>query len=216
MAEIFGEERAIADLKANAENYRSHPSEQIEHIKESLQRLGQFKNVVIAPDGRILAGHGVVQAAEELGWETIIIHIFDGSEDEERLLMVADNEVARTSEDDARQLSELLDELNDGIGLEGTGYDEQQFANLLYTTRDEAEIEDFDAATEWVGMPEYDASANPRAQGTKLTVQFETEEARDDFAELLGIKLTSKTSAIWWPQKDNDKPGDYIFEDDSE
>ena len=54
-------------LKPNPENYRGHPQEQIAEIATSLRDLGQFKNVVVRPDGTILAGHGVVQAAIAAG-----------------------------------------------------------------------------------------------------------------------------------------------------
>lgn len=82
-------------LKPNPENYRGHPQEQIAEIATSLRDLGQFKNVVVRPDGTILAGHGVVQAAIDLGWEQIAVHVFTGTDAEARRLMVADNEHIR-------------------------------------------------------------------------------------------------------------------------
>jgi ParB-like chromosome segregation protein Spo0J len=82
-------------LKPNPENYRGHPQEQIAEIATSLRDLGQFKNVVVRPDGTILAGHGVVQAAIAEGVPVVWGFIFEGTDAEARRLMVADNELSR-------------------------------------------------------------------------------------------------------------------------
>lgn len=121
----------LRDLTANPDNYREHPPEQLEHIKHSLETLGQYKNVVATPEGVVLAGHGVVQAASELGWQTIAVHVFDGTPSEQRLLMIADNEISRMAEDDVEQLSQLLSAIDADGGLEGTGYDDEALASLL-------------------------------------------------------------------------------------
>jgi ParB-like chromosome segregation protein Spo0J len=73
MAELRTETRLIADLQAHPQNYRAHPPEQISAIKASLTRLGQFRAVVVNTEDTILAGHGVVQAAQELGWTEITV-----------------------------------------------------------------------------------------------------------------------------------------------
>jgi len=125
------EQRPVSELTANPDNYRHHPPGQIEQIKHSLQTLGQYKNVVITPEGVILAGHGVVQAAAELDWQTIAVHVFDGTEEQQRKLMVADNELSRMAEDDDAQLSQLLSAIRAETGLEGTGFDDEGLAALL-------------------------------------------------------------------------------------
>ena len=110
-------------LQANEANYRHHPREQIADIQRSLRDLGQYRNVVVREDGVLLAGHGVVQAACEMGWTEIAVHVFRGTEAQARLLMVVDNEVSRGAEDDERALHALLNEINRDFGdLQGTGW----------------------------------------------------------------------------------------------
>ncbi len=61
----------IAELKPHPRNYKKHPADQLAHLEASLKQYGQFRNVVVARDSTILAGHGVVAAdaaaALELG-----------------------------------------------------------------------------------------------------------------------------------------------------
>lgn len=121
----------VASLQANPDNYRHHPERQVEQLRISLREHGQYKNVVITPEGVILAGHGVVQAAAELDWQTIAVHVFDGTEEQQRKLMVADNELSRMAVDDDAQLSQLLSAIQAETGLEGTGFDDEGLAALL-------------------------------------------------------------------------------------
>lgn len=206
----------IEKIFNNPRNYRRHPEEQIGHIKRSLELLGQFKNVVVDAEGMLLAGHGVAEAARASGWTELTVHVFNGTPEQAKLLMVADNEISQGVDDDERLLTELLKEINDDMGLLGTGYDEMQLANVVLATRDESEIPDFDAAAEWVGLPDYDPLDNPRATGRQMVVQFENDKDREDFAALIGLKITDKTKATWWPIKANEKTADLIFEGDAE
>jgi len=146
--ELTIEFRDPRSLRPNPENYRTHPPEQIADIARSMRDLGQFKNVVVMPEGTILAGHGVVQAAVDMGWEQIAVHVFDGSEAKARLLMVADNELWREAEDDERILASLLKGVQADFGdLAGTGWSEAELDEKLAELAEEEPPEDF---------PEYD------------------------------------------------------------
>lgn len=120
-------------LVANPENYRGHPDAQIEHLRQSLREFGWYKNVVVSPQGVVLAGHGIVAAAKAEGMAAVPVHVFRGTEAEARKLMVADNEASRLAEDDADQLSQLLAAIaaDSESGLTGTGHDEASLATLL-------------------------------------------------------------------------------------
>lgn len=118
-------------FKGNPENYRSHPASQQAILQQSLQRFGVFRNVVARPDGTILAGHGILAAAQAEGMKSFPCVIFEGSDEEARALMVADNEQSRLAQDDPDQLSQLLSSLQaDGL-MEVTGHDDESLAELL-------------------------------------------------------------------------------------
>ena len=123
--------KPLAWFHGNPENYRSHPPEQQAVLQESLRRFGVFRNVVARPDGTILAGHGILAAAQAEGLTEFPCVVFDGTDEEARALMVADNEQARLAQDDADQLSQLLEALQaDGL-MQVTGHDDESLQALL-------------------------------------------------------------------------------------
>lgn len=203
----------IADLKPHPRNYRTHPEDQIEHLIASLEENGVYRNIVISRDNTILAGHGVVKAAERLGREEIEAHRLDLDSDEPGALKVlaGDNEVDHLGVVDDRALTEILKEINDIDSLLGTGYDEQMLSNLVMVTRPASEIRDHNEAAHWVGLPDYE----PEVEPLKVVVSFDSEEDKDNFARKLGVKLSdSKTSSIRWPPRENDDLMSLRFEAD--
>ena len=202
---------AANELKPHPKNYREHPADQLEHIVQSIKENGHYRNVVIAKDGTILAGHGVVKASKQLNLETIPVVRLDLAPDDPKAVKVltGDNEIAHLGVVDDRLLSELLKEVkeSDIDGLLGTGYDDAMLANLVMGTRDSSEIKDFNAAAEWVGMPDFEA-ATP---STRLVLHFDDEQGRNSLIAELGVKVHkpagegSAWSAKWPPRPDDDR-----------
>jgi len=105
---------------------------------------------------------------------------------------------------DDRALTELLKEIKDfdADGLLGTGFDEMMLANLVFVTRSTDEIADFDAAAEWVGLPEYEDPGN----NPKIILNFQNEDDRTEFIRKSGIGITkagkSHKWTAWWPPRE--------------
>jgi len=203
------EQVALTSLHPHPRNYQVHLDDELEHIIESIRVHGLYRNIVIAQDGTILAGHGVAEAARRLGYTHVpIVRTAYTPDDPYALkLLIGDNEIRHLAEVDDRALTELLRELKDADELLGTGYDEMMLANLLMVSRPVSEIEDLDAAAQWVGMPEYDMEGEHRIQ---IIVNFVNEEDRQEFCRLLGLEVSKitkegKGKSVWWPkQPDND------------
>ena len=195
---------SVSELKPHPKNYRAHPDDQLEHIIQSIKDNGHYRNVVVAQDNIILAGHGVVKASSKMGLESIPVGQLDVPHDDPKAIKVltGDNEIAHLGLVDGRLLTELLKEVKDYDmnGLLGTGYDDAMLASLVMVTRPKSEIEDFDAAAEWVGMPEHQSEAKP----LQIIVSFDSEKDREDFGKLVGSPLTEKTKSIWFPHKEQD------------
>lgn len=130
---------SIADLKLDHKNARKRTDNSTRLIKESLERYGAARSIVIDEDNRILAGNGTIEGAKAAGIKNLRIIETDGTEviavrrsglteDEKVGLAIADNRTSDLSEwdnDMLRQLSEdhdltpwfendeLLDELLD-------------------------------------------------------------------------------------------------------
>lgn len=193
---------ALDELKPHPRNYRRHPDDEIIHLTESIRTHGFYRNIVIAQDGTILAGHGVALACQKLGRSFVPVFRLPIAPDDPRALKVlaGDNEIGHLAERDDRMLSELLREISetDMEGLLGTGFDEMMLANLVFVSRPAHEIADFNEAAEWVGMPDYEPGERP----LQLIVTFPTEEDRERFAQSAGITIDKREKRTWttrWP-----------------
>lgn len=189
---------AIANLTPHPRNYRRHPEDQIAHIMQSLREHGFYRNVVVARDMTMLAGHGVLIAATRLGLATVpgVELDLDPMEPRALKILAGDNELARFADDDDRMLTDLLREIKDNnvAGLLGTGYDEQMLASLVFVTRPESEIANMDAAAQWVGLPGFES---PQGKELLLVVHFDDEAGRDELVEKLGMVITRKERLTW-------------------
>tara|TARA_R110002020_G_scaffold128694_4_gene288404 strand:+ start:1677 stop:2402 length:726 start_codon:yes stop_codon:yes gene_type:complete len=150
---------SVEELTPHPQNYREHPQDQIAHIVRSIEEHGFYRNVVVAKDNTILAGHGVVQAAQQLGMKEIPVVKLNIKADTTQALklLAADNYIQHRSLDDDRKLTDLLKQISQEDDLLGTGFDEAALAAYVMISRPIEEIETIDAALEWaeLGMPEF-------------------------------------------------------------
>lgn len=126
---------AIADLRPHFRNDGSHPDEEIAHLRASIREHAIYRNVVIAKDGTLLAGHGVVEAARLEGHTHFPGYRMPyGPEDPRALkLLVGDNHIARLRVQDDAALTALLQELaqENPLALLGTGFDKGALEALI-------------------------------------------------------------------------------------
>lgn len=211
------EDVAIKDLRPHPRNYNDHPEDQLKHLEQSIRENGVYRNVVIAKDNTILAGHGVVLAANRAEVKIIPVVRLNIEPDSARALKIlaGDNEVAHLSMKDDRLLTQILRDIKeeDISGLLGTGYDEMMLANLVMVTRPKAEVKDLDEAAEWVGMPEYENVPAP----LKIVVIFRNKADQQKFGELVEQTLWASDGAvaqsIWYPERKREDPKSVIFEE---
>jgi ParB/Sulfiredoxin domain len=100
---------APRDLKSWPRNARTHSDRQVKQLARSIARFGFIHPVLIDEHTRILAGHGRVRAAIELGLpEVPCIAIGHLSEAEKRAYVIADNKLALNSGWDRKLLAEEM------------------------------------------------------------------------------------------------------------
>ncbi len=208
----------LSTLKPHPLNYRDHSDEAHRaHIRSSIEEHGFYRNVVTANDFTILAGHGVAEVSAELGVDKVPVVKLDIEPDSTQALKIlaADNKISNGAVDDERALTELLKQISDDADLLGTGYDGQQLAALAMVTRTTSELNDFDAAAEWVGMPDYEAGVIPVA----VNIQFDTDEDRLAFIdkmELVVSKRQGRTWSTWWPARQRNDVASLHWDADDE
>lgn len=204
---------SLKDLKIHPKNYREHTEDQLNHIVSSIEQNGIYKNVVVAKDNTILAGHGVVRAASSMGLRRIpVIRLNINPESTQALkILTGDNEISNLAIIDDRALTEMLKGIKeeDIEGLIGSGFDEQQLALLAMTTRSRNEIKDKNEASEWIGMPDYEPTEKP----LKIIVSFRNETDRNQFANILDLNITDQTKSVWYPEKQNNDTSSIIIEE---
>jgi hypothetical protein len=195
---------ALTLLRPHPRNYRSHADDQIAHIKASLQANGFYRNIVIAQDHTILAGHGVVEAAQQLGLThaPVIRLPLDPMSHAALKILTGDNEMARLAMCDDRALTELLKDIRrDGLdALLGTGFDDTMLSGLVYISRPVTEIGSKHDASQWAGLPEYDEMSDT----LQIIISCEDKSAQLECLARLNITnidQTRKTISTWWPPK---------------
>ena len=119
----------IERLRAHPRNYRGHPPEQVEVLRENIRRHGLEKPIVVMEDGTILAGHGILEAARLEGYEQVPVHVYHG--DAPDSFLVDDNGSDRLARDDERVLVELLRERQAMGTLASTGWDDDALREMM-------------------------------------------------------------------------------------
>ena len=125
----------VADLVPYARNARQHPPEQIDQIAASMERFGFTIPMLVAEDGTIIAGHGRLMAAAQLGLAEVPVMVARGwSEEDRRLYTLADNRLAEIAEWDPEMLRLELGELREDFGIEDMsliGFSAEDLAEIL-------------------------------------------------------------------------------------
>ncbi len=119
--------RAIAGLKPNSRNARTHTKKQIRQIAESIRTFGFNNPVLIDAKDSIVAGHGRVEAARLLGMDTVpTVRLGHMTEAQMRGYVLADNKLAQNAGWDQELLAiefQYLTELDIDFDVSVTGFE---------------------------------------------------------------------------------------------
>lgn len=148
----------IGGLIPYARNSRTHSDAQVAQIAASIKEFGFTNPVLIDGEGGIIAGHGRVMGARQLGMETIpclrLGHLTDA---QKRAYIIADNKLALNAGWDDEMLALEFKDLGEiGFDLDLTGFGGDEIDELL------AEL---DATPEG----ETDADAVPEVQAAAIS-----------------------------------------------
>lgn len=138
----------VGDLRGYEKNARSHSEKQVLQVAASIKDFGFTNPVLIDGENCIIAGHGRVMAAKQLGMDQVpCIRLEHLSEVQKRAYIIADNKLAMNSEWDMDMLAGELRELGDfefDVGLTGFGDDEikQMLAAVDATTEGKSDEDD--------------------------------------------------------------------------
>lgn len=118
-------EVSVSKLVPYEKNAKIHGEAQLEKLKASIEEFGFLSPCLIDKDNNIIAGHGRVMAAKELGLKTVPCVYIEGLTDEQRrAYILADNRLGELGEWDMDLVSAELQDLKDsGFDIDLTGFD---------------------------------------------------------------------------------------------
>ena len=121
------------DLIPYARNSRTHSETQVAKIAASIREFGFLNPVIVDGKNGIIAGHGRVMAAQNLGLaEVPVIEAAHLTDAQKRAYVIADNRLALDAGwDDAMLKIELQDLDLEGFDLTLTGFDLGELTDLL-------------------------------------------------------------------------------------
>lgn len=115
---------AVADIKPYGRNAKIHGPEQINRLRESLRQFGFVRPLLVDRELRLIAGHGMLEAARAEGMMQVPCVLVEGLTDAQRRAYVhADNRLAELAAWDEAVLALEVPELEDlGVDMEALGF----------------------------------------------------------------------------------------------
>jgi hypothetical protein len=129
-------------------NTRIHPEKQINEIRRSLKKWGQYKNVVIDDKYSVLAGNGLVDAMRAEGFKKVwAVILYDLPENDKKKLMMADNKTAGLGIDNLNNIEQIIRDLAGDFDI--PGFDDEVL-NSINAAADEISLalEDYGKASD--------------------------------------------------------------------
>ena len=121
----------ISSLLANPRNPRRHDETQLARLTASLLRFGQTKPILVRTDNHmIVAGHGIMQAAERAGFAEVDAILWDADQKTADAYMLADNRLSDLSSHDDDRVAALLRDIDEMDWL-AVGFTDDEAQALL-------------------------------------------------------------------------------------
>jgi ParB-like chromosome segregation protein Spo0J len=197
----------IDELHEDPANTNDHDDESIRRIAAAYAAYGQQRFVVGDASKVVRAGNGQLAAARRLGWTHLAYNVSDLTGTALTGFAIADNRTAEFSSRNEERLAEMLEAIatDPAATLEATGYERSELDDLLErigakAAGDEASagVEVDDPMAEWQGMPE--CENEDQSPFRTLRIHFRSAEDVQDFAKLLGQKITDGIKFLWHPR----------------
>lgn len=108
------ERRQLSELIPYDRNSKLHPDTQIEQLANSIREWGWTIPILIDEKDTVLAGHGRLYAAQQLGLSDVPCMVAEGwSEEKKKAYVIADNKLAEKGGWDNALLYSELKQIND-------------------------------------------------------------------------------------------------------
>ena len=138
------EQCPVASLIPYARNARTHSPQQVSLIAGSIREFGWTNPILVDRDNGIIAGHGRLMAAQNLGLKTVpVIELAHLTEAQKRAYVLADNKLAEQAGWDKELLALELGDLSElGVDLTTLGFEAGELDDLFRSNEPDPREED--------------------------------------------------------------------------
>ena len=169
----------VLDIKLYPKNARKHPKRQIDLLAESIKRFGFDSPIIIDKNNEVIAGHGRLEAAKQLGMEDVpVIQKESLTEKEVKAYRLMDNKIQELAEWDKDLALEELRSLDDKDLQKLTGFD----MDLLIDVKED----EFDADAEYAKIKEPQAKLGDLYQLGSHKLLCADSTKRESYERLMG------------------------------
>lgn len=198
---------SAGELRHNPSNFRRHPENQAAALRGLLNQVGIVAPLIAYHSER--AGGALTLIDGELrdtlggSWPCDILDLSDAEAD---LVLSAYDAITGQATIDPQALMALLGR------IEMTAIEDDGLTALLEQMGNQLKPPD-DPNEHWVGMPEFEHSAESTFQS--IHVHFATVEDVNRFAEVIEQTITDKTRYVWYPEREKTTHADKRWADES-
>ena len=219
-------ETKIESFRPQGRNANKHSQRGLGSLESSMRKHGYVAPMTAAADGEIIDGSARLETVANVFDDDVLVVEHDGTKP---IVMVrtdipsADSPEARAISIEANRIAQLdlvwdaevlLEDLQSQVDFTGL-FDHKEldamFATLAPKTKGEKVDVDYDEM--WQGMPEFEH--DDKTSFKRLIVHFKSQKEVDDFAALVGQKITDKTRFIWYPEIEIETYADKRYADES-
>ena len=168
----YKELRDPATLIPHPRNTNKHGAKQIDLLARIIRHQGWRNPIVVsARSGFVVAGHGRLAAALQLGAAEVPVDVQEfATEADEWAHLVADNRIAELADMDQAGLGDLLRDLGEveDFDLELTGFDTSELDRMLADDGDSDDIADDADASESTCLLKFDGLSIPLTEAERV------------------------------------------------
>lgn len=186
-----GELRDPATLIPHPRNPNKHGARQIDMLARIIRHQGWRNPIVIsARSGFVVAGHGRLQAALQLGAPEVPVDVQEFvTEADEWAHIVADNRIAELAEIDRSGLGDLLKDLGgvEDFDLELTGFDSNELDRMLAEDHKADDIAEDSDASEQSCLLKFDGLSIPLTESERVELRRRIDQHAEAFGSYFGF-----------------------------
>lgn len=179
----------VSEIKAYSRNVKKHDEEQVKQIANSIKQFGFRQPVVIDKNNEIVIGHGRVEAAKVLDYDTVPCILADDLTDEQiKALRIADNKLSEKAVWDNDALSEELKAIGESIDMTDLGFGDFELTILT----GDFEPDGFDDND----IQDYADNGDKFLAKKRIIINYDDEE-EDVVKKLLNIPAEEKMKVLY-------------------